>query len=121
MVHSTPNSFEGKPVDGFFVDLDDLERAAERLRAVGADVDANSVLRYSVSARSAGSEELASALTRLNQASKQALTTLRELSADAADRLSGSARTYRDVESAVAGILTELDRRSSADVTPPSW
>lgn len=94
-------------MDGFFVDLDDLECAAQRLQAVGSDVDANSVLRYSVSARSMGSEELANALATFNVASRTALTGLRERSARIADAVTDSARTYRQADIAASDTLTE--------------
>ena len=102
-------------MDGFFVDPDDLECAARQLRVIGSNVDANSLLRYSVSARSMGSEALANALVGLNQASMAALASLRNQSTATADRMDDALRTYREVDEAVAEVMT-----TSTDSIPAS-
>lgn len=93
-------------MSGFSVDLDDLDRLADHLRAAGERVDANSVLQYSIAPRSAGNEALADALAALNKASQDALATMRADAAEAADRILESRHAYLEADSSVADVLT---------------
>ena len=93
-------------MDGFSVDLDELDRVADDLRSAGEQVDANSVLQYSIAPRSSGNEALADALAALNRASQHALATMRADTAEAADRILESLHAYLEADSSVADLLT---------------
>lgn len=105
---------------GFFVDPDDLECAAERLRVMGSRVDANSLLQYTISARSVGSEVLANALASFNQASRTALTSLRNQSTHTANLMVDSLRAYQEVEAAVAELMATNADSLPAPLTQPA-
>jgi hypothetical protein len=102
---------------GFRVDLHDLIRAAEAVGSAGATVKKDSLLGYSVSSRSVGHPDLASALAEFDDKSRQAVDALSASATELAERMKQAAVEYRDADATVAKELDSVDRHKAVDPT----
>lgn len=104
-------------MDGFRVDLHDLNRAAEAVGSAGADVKKDSLLGYSVSSRSVGHPDLAAALAEFDSESRQAVDALSASATEVAERMRQAALEYQDVDAIVAKEFGTVDQHNGADPT----
>jgi hypothetical protein len=104
-------------MDGFRIDLHDLNRAAETVTSVGADMTKHSLFGYSVSARSVGHADLAAALAELSSKSRQAVDALSASATEVAERMKQAAREYQGVDAIVAEKLEAVDLHNAVDST----
>jgi hypothetical protein len=105
-------------MDGFFVDLYDLSRAADAVQRVGSDLDGTPALKYSISPRAVGHRELSEALADLDISSRYAVSVLSELTEEAAKRMRLTLAEYQHAETAANDAIDNIGRPDDGPALP---
>ena len=99
--------------DGFSVVPRELTEAATTIRDLGGELNASRALRYKVGLKAAGDDNLAAAMSEVQEASERTAWVLATTARASADRLSNTAAAYQDVDRVQADLIT-------AEAEPPT-
>lgn len=96
-------------MDGFQVDIGELEHAANLVRELGRAFGASVSLKYSIAPGQVGNEELAEALAEFHNHSRHTTSALSADTAEAAVRLRDTATEYERHDRASAEFIVGPD------------
>ena len=96
-------------MDGYQVDIAELGRVQNLVRGLGDAFAVGASTRYSINPSEVGNPELAAALGEFHDQSRRATDLLDSSMTETADRLRGTAATYRDQDQAFADLITGVD------------